>query len=197
MAGRCHPSGHLQMTEGGSEEPARRAGRALAALRATCCGHSGGGVEACVPHILRFSPGRQRSPWTCVPADAGSPQEGPQMRGVTRGGDSHAQPTASGGAPPGPAPGPEIPRTPRTSLVQPPDPARAWAALSSSAPAAVGGGRGGGWPPVLEGRSGARPGWAGGRELGETTCSSGWAQGARGMGGQSSSTQEPGGGGGS
>lgn len=58
-----------------------------------------GGVEACVLHTLRFSPGRLSSPRTCAPADVGSPQEGPQMRGVTRGGDPHAQPTPSGGAP--------------------------------------------------------------------------------------------------
>lgn len=40
----------------------------------------------------------------------------------------------------------------------------------------------GGGPPVLEGNLGVGPGWAGGPEPGETTCSSSWAQGAPGMG---------------
>lgn len=96
------------------------------------------------------------------------------MRAVTQCGDSRAQPAPNGDAPRGTALGRGAPRAPGTLLPSYPTRARPgrYAGLGFDCS------RRGRGPPELEGKLGAGPGWAGGRQPGETTCSSGWAQGS-------------------
>lgn len=180
--------GHLHMTEGGSEGPPGRGGRA-SALRWRLLWEPWVGSK----HVCRTLPRDRLSPPRPlpVPGEVGSSQEG-----VTDAGSDSGWGVPNGGAPTGLTLGSEVPSTPWTSLTQLPDPVHTGAALSSSALATVGGGGSRGWLRCWKRNLGLGQAGQAAESLERQPVPPAGPGKPRGQAGWSRSTQEPGGRGG-